>query len=111
MENVKENIAIYNNTVIDKNNVPFFSIQQNVEIPENRRLTINIPNEIPAGKARLEVNLIPFIKKEEKAMPLLALRGSCKGIDTMDAYFARKQANKAFEDRLTTKNPYKIPEK
>jgi hypothetical protein len=33
------------------------------------------------------------------AVPLLDLRGSCKGIDTMDAYFERKCADKALEDK------------
>jgi hypothetical protein len=28
----------------------------------------------------------------------LNLRGSCKGIDTMDAYFERHHADKALED-------------
>ena len=32
------------------------------------------------------------------AVPLLALRGSCKGIDTLDAYFERKRADKVLED-------------
>ena len=87
------------------------TITQTVEIPANRRLTINIPSEVPAGKAQLEVKVIPFAQKEEKpkdAMRLLALRGSCKGLDTMDAYFARKRVNKAFEDGLTNDNPYEI---
>ena len=89
------------------------TITQTVEIPADRRLTINIPSEIPAGKAQLEVRVIPFVKKDEKpkdATRLLALRGSCKGLDTMDAYLARKRANKAFEDGLTNDNPYKIKE-
>jgi hypothetical protein len=33
------------------------------------------------------------------AVPLLSLRGSCKGIDTMDAYFERKRADKALEEK------------
>jgi len=87
------------------------TITQTVEIPANRRLIINIPSEIPAGKAQVEVKVIPFVKKNEKpkdAIRLLDLRGSCKGLDTMDAYFARKQANKAFEEGLANDNPYRI---
>ena len=42
MEKVKENLAVYNDT-------EFFSIQQTVEIPENRQLTIEVPREIPTG--------------------------------------------------------------
>jgi hypothetical protein len=31
------------------------------------------------------------------AVPLLSLRGSCKGLDTMNAYFERKHADKEKE--------------
>ena len=34
------------------------------------------------------------------AVPLLSLRGSCKGLDTMDAYFERKHADNALEESL-----------
>jgi len=84
------------------------TITQTVEIPANRRLIIDVPLEVPAGKAQVEVKVIPFAKKE--AAPLLALRGSCKGLDTMDAYFARKRADKAFEEGLAENNPYRIAE-
>ena len=50
MEKVKENIAVYHNTVAEKNNTKFFSIQQIIEIPEDHRLIIDVPCEIPAGK-------------------------------------------------------------
>jgi hypothetical protein len=40
------------------------------------------------------------------AVPLLDLRGSCKGIDTMDAYFERKRADKVLEDKADSlRNP------
>jgi len=41
------------------------TITQTVEIPADRRLIIDIPREIPEGKARFEYNIIPFVKKEE----------------------------------------------
>ena len=84
------------------------TVTQTVEIPADRRLTIDMPLEVPAGKAQVEVRVIPFAKKE--ALPLLALRGSCKDLDTMDAYFARKRADKAFEEGLAGNNPYRIAE-
>ena len=86
------------------------TMTQKVEIPENRWLKIKVPREIPSGKARFEYNIIPFVKKEEKPISLLSLRGSCQGLDTMDAYFARKRADKTFEDGLIKENPYKIQE-
>ena len=87
------------------------TITQTVEIPADRRLTIDIPLDVPAGKAQIEMKVIPFTKAEEKpkkVIPLLALRGSCKGLDTMDAYFARKRADKAFENGQIKDNPYRI---
>jgi hypothetical protein len=42
------------------------TIEQTVEIPSDHRLVIEVPPEIPAGKVRLEVNVIPFVKNEEK---------------------------------------------
>ena len=86
------------------------TITQTIEISADRRITLEVPREVPEGKARFEYRIIPFVKKEEKPIPLLSLRGSCQGLDTMDAYFARKQADKAFEDGLIKENPYKIQE-
>jgi len=84
------------------------TITQTVEILADRRLIIDVPLEVPMGKAQVEVKVIPLVKKE--TVPLLALRGSCKGIDTMDAYFARKRANRAFEEGSAKNNPYRIAE-
>ena len=115
MEKVKEDLAVYN-TLVEKHNPEFFSIQQTVKIPNNRQIHLDfeIPIDIPTGEAQVELKVIPFVKKEEKSIKpisLLDLRGSCKGLDTMDAYFARKRADKAFEDGLIKENPYKIQEK
>jgi len=85
-------------------------ITQIVEIPATRRITLEIPRDVPEGKAQVELKVISFTKEEKpkEKIPLLALRGSCKGLDTMDAYFLRKRANKAFENGLIEDNPYKI---
>jgi hypothetical protein len=71
-------------------------IEQTVDIPANHRLVIDLPCEVPAGKARLTVTPLAETPND---IPLLSLRGSCKGLDTMDAYFERKRADKAREDR------------
>jgi len=89
------------------------TITQTVDIlADNRRLHLDfdVPREVPPGRVQVELKIIPFVKEErqEKPIPLLALRGSCEGIDTMDAYFARKWTDKAFEDGLIKENPYKI---
>jgi hypothetical protein len=75
------------------------TIEQTVEIPASHRLTLEVPPAIPEGKAR-----IVYIPVEEaapvrkSAAGLLSLRGSCEGMDTMDAYFERKRADKVRED-------------
>ena len=44
-------------------------ITQTVDIPADRRLIIEVPYEIPAGKAQVELKVIPFTKKEEISEP------------------------------------------
>ena len=75
------------------------TIEQTVEIPADRRvhLDFEVPFEIPAGKARVSVT--PLEETPKTDISLLSLRGSCKGLDTMEAYFARKRADRALEDR------------
>ena len=54
------------------------TITQTIDIPESRRLRLDleIPREIPAGRAQLEYKVTPFVKKEEKpATPLKCLVG------------------------------------
>ncbi|MDR1637409.1 MAG: hypothetical protein LBR93_08725 [Treponema sp.] len=33
------------------------TIEQTIEIPENHRVFVNIPPQIPAGKARIAINI------------------------------------------------------
>jgi len=39
------------------------TITQTIEIPADHRLTIEVPREVPAGLAKLEVKLIPVVKE------------------------------------------------
>ena len=66
MEKVKENVAVYNNE--------FYSIQQTVEIPENHRLTIEVPCEIPTGPVILTFTP-PLNKAENKRSNKTSLPG------------------------------------
>ena len=47
------------------------TLTQTVEIPESRRLHLDleIPLEIPAGAAQVEFKVIPFVKEGEKSEP------------------------------------------
>ena len=73
-------------------------ITQTVDIPADHRvhLDFEVPFEIPAGKAQITVT--PLAETPKINIQLLSLRGSCKGLDTMEAYFARKRADRALED-------------
>jgi hypothetical protein len=72
-------------------------IEQMVEIPANHQLLFQVPPEIPAGRAR--ITLTPEGTAAQKIVrPLRSLRGISKGLDTMEAYFERKRADKALED-------------
>jgi len=75
------------------------TIEQTIEIPPSRRISLDLPPELPVGKARISILSVAKEPKTDRA--LLSMRGSCKGIDTLDKYFARKQANKAMEDLKT----------
>ena len=81
------------------------TITQTVEIPESRMVFFKVPPEIPVGKAKILVT--PVEEQKDKPKPhtasshvtgLASLRGVDRGRDTIDAYFARKRADKARED-------------
>jgi hypothetical protein len=79
------------------------TIEQTVEIPASRRIFLDLPSELPTGRARVEFTVTPETEPEGKTqseadIPLLALRGIHKGLDTMDAFFERKRKDKALED-------------
>jgi hypothetical protein len=104
------------------------TIEQTVEIPVNRRIFLDLPQNLPSGKARLEVRVTPVteVPPQEPAdrfgemaeaiavcesasgeygrerrirVSLMDLYGSCEGEDTLDAYFERKRADKTLEDK------------
>ena len=41
------------------------TITQTIEIPADRRITLELPHEIPIGQAKFEYKVTPFEKKEE----------------------------------------------
>jgi len=75
------------------------SITQTIEIPANRRvhLDFEVPIEMPIGKAQISVTSLTETTGTHTS--LLSLRGSCKGLDTMEAYFERKRTEKVLENR------------
>ena len=75
------------------------TITQTVDIPADRRIFLDLPQELPIGRAKVNLSIIPENLMYKENVPSLAsLRGIDKGLDTMDAYFARKQADKEKED-------------
>jgi hypothetical protein len=50
------------------------TIEQTIKVPNDHRLAIDLPHEIPTGiTARVELKVFPFIKKDEP--PLKSLMG------------------------------------
>jgi hypothetical protein len=85
------------------------TIEQTVEIPENHRLVFNIPPHIRAGSARVALTITELTGDRQNTAkrsmaPLMAMRGSCKGEDTLEAYFGRKRADKKRESELDKKS-------
>jgi hypothetical protein len=81
------------------------TIEQTVEIPVNRRIFLDLPQDLPFGKARVEVRVTPLAevppprgKTDAPMLSLMDLYGSCEGEDTLDAYFERKRADKTLEE-------------
>ena len=75
------------------------TIEQTVEIPASHRIFLDLPSDLPEGKAKLELTITPESAPHEKtAKPLSSLLGIDKGRDTLDAYFERKRADKSKED-------------
>jgi len=73
------------------------TIEQTIEVPASRRIIFEIPPEIPLGKVQI---LVTSLEEQPKTkISLLSLRGSCKGLDTLDAYFVRKRSYKELEDQ------------
>ena len=47
------------------------TITQTVDIPENHKLTIDVPREVPTGAtAQFELKVIPFVTRDEKRLKL-----------------------------------------
>jgi hypothetical protein len=46
------------------------TIEQTVEIPANRQITLEVPPQIPTGKARIEFKVIPFMKEQDKPVKI-----------------------------------------
>jgi hypothetical protein len=113
---------------------------QTIDIPADHRVTLDLPPDLPNGKAKIEYTIKPDkpkgfdLKKDKKYLewmleksidqiseeeikcleysmglnndpkykrdvpPLESLHGIHEGLDTLDAYFERKRADKAKED-------------
>ena len=71
------------------------TLQQTVEIPADHRLFIDVPEEIPAGKATLRLEWIKPPVKPKKDLAEEAIESLCglyAGVDTLDAYMERRHA-------------------
>ena len=42
------------------------TITQTIEVPDDRRVYFDVPREVPTGKAKFEIKVIPFVKPSQK---------------------------------------------
>ncbi|GHV79231.1 hypothetical protein AGMMS49944_10220 [Spirochaetia bacterium] len=93
------------------------TMEMNVDIPPSHRLLLEVPMEVPTGKAKVIFAPLSAAETEcadaeyrerlknldtplrRKYPTLISMIGSCKGLDTMEAYFERKAAEKEREQR------------
>jgi len=68
------------------------TIEQVVKVPESGQITITVPPAMANGEVRVSLSAEPA--KKPNAAPFLSFRGSCKDVDTMEAYFERKRREK-----------------
>jgi hypothetical protein len=62
-------------------------------------MEFQIPQNLPAGKAKVAFTVTPQDGGNQRPVrSLRSFRGISKGLDTMNAYFERKQADKAKEE-------------
>ncbi|GHT90124.1 hypothetical protein FACS1894137_19470 [Spirochaetia bacterium] len=94
------------------------TMRQTIEIPASRKVHFDIvlPETVPCGRTDVILNFpitpapdggltestryqpkIPLAKRTYKS--LIEMIGSCNGDDTIEEYFARKEAEKTFEDQ------------
>jgi hypothetical protein len=61
------------------------TITQTVEIPADRRihLDLEVPLETPAGKARLEVKVIPVVDRQDEGAPRSAEEEATSPVDAL----------------------------
>ena len=68
-------------------------IEQTIEIPPNRQLVLNLPQEIPTGKAKAAI-VLTFVPEHEentkRAAAMEKLFGCCSNAeDSLDSYMER----------------------
>jgi hypothetical protein len=75
------------------------TIEQTIEVPASHRVFLDLPLDLPVGRAKVELTINHEDAPQKKSVKsLVSLIGVDKGRDTMEAYFARKRADKAKED-------------
>ena len=73
------------------------TITQTVEIPVNRRIFLDLPPELPVGKAKVELNITPENRQSvQEAEPNIKCKSDLllpPTLDTNGWRFSREEAN------------------
>jgi hypothetical protein len=74
------------------------TIEQTIEIPDSRRIYVDLPPQVPAGKARIAINIVAYA--EADTQPDIPREGSLP--DKIEAFSDEEEATK-FVTRLSKK--------
>jgi hypothetical protein len=83
-------------------------IEQTVDIPANHRLVIDLPCEVPAGKAYIEVKVIPVVDRQDEGAPRNADEEAMSHVDALLSILSQVGGNIDIDElrteRITAKH-------
>ena len=56
------------------------TVTQTIDIPANRRVFLDLPPELPVGRAQVELKVLPFPRQEKSAAGIYETATSLRGI-------------------------------
>jgi hypothetical protein len=74
------------------------TIEQTVEIQADHRLVMELPLEIPVGKAKVEVTVTPAPRRLSHMEAIEKCRGIAKGVLSSDEFLEMRRKDKELED-------------
>ncbi|MDR0389618.1 MAG: hypothetical protein LBH73_06065 [Spirochaetaceae bacterium] len=77
-------------------------IEQTIEIPDSRRIYVDLPPQVPAGKARIAINIFDYAEGDTQPGTQPGANRESSLPDTIEAFSDEKEATE-FVTRLSKK--------